>query len=181
MFTIKSHIRILWGLTVNNFAYPYGTGDLTHADTIVSQYFDSARTTRWNTNNMPNAQFELNSVYGQSIGADYVALFDNLKTMVNRASQNNAWTIFYFHDVTTSKVSAIANGGIFIDDFISFLNYIKSANVQILTVEAALNIGTYSPTSTPIPTPFIVGSQIPAVTATASSYRRRNLCAVKRN
>jgi peptidoglycan/xylan/chitin deacetylase (PgdA/CDA1 family) len=158
-----------WGLTVNNFAYPYGTGDLTHADTIVSQYFDSARTTRWNTNNMPNAQFELNSVYGQSIGADYVDLLGNLKTMVNRASQNNAWTIFYFHDVTTSKVNAIANGGIFIDDFIAFLNYLKSANIQILTVEAALNIGTYSPTPTPSPTP-VPGSQIAAVTATVSSF-----------
>lgn len=30
------------GITINNFAYPYGTGDLNHADSIAKNYYRSA-------------------------------------------------------------------------------------------------------------------------------------------
>ena len=63
-----------YGLTVNNFAYPYGTGDLSYANSIASQYYRSTRIVFYSPMTIANAPFQLSAVYSQSQGAQYANL-----------------------------------------------------------------------------------------------------------
>jgi len=128
-----------YGLTVNNFAYPYGTGNLSYANSIVSQYYRSARIVYYSPMTIANAQFQLSSFYGQSQGAQYPNLLPTLKSMVDNTVNNNQWTVFYFHNVASHN-EVVTSGGICVEDFTSFLNYAKASGAQILTVNQALNL-----------------------------------------
>jgi peptidoglycan/xylan/chitin deacetylase (PgdA/CDA1 family) len=128
-----------YGLTVNNFAYPYGTGDLNYANGIASQYYRSTRIVFYSPMTIANASFQLSAVYGQSQGAQYANLLPALKSMVNNTVNSNQWTVFYFHNVASHNDS-VTYGGISVEDFTSFLNYAKASGAQILTVNQALNL-----------------------------------------
>ncbi len=128
-----------YGLTVNNFAYPYGVGNLTYANSIVSQYYRSARIVYFSPMTISNASFQLTAFLAESQGANYTNLLPKLKMMVDHTANNNLWTVFYIHNVSTLNDSVI-NGGISTDDFTSFLNYAKASGAQILTVNQALDL-----------------------------------------
>ena len=128
-----------YGLTVNNFAYPYGVGNFTYANTIVSQYYRSARIVSFSPMTISNASFQLPGFLAESQGANYTNLLPKLKMMIDYTANNNMWTVFYIHNVSTLNDS-VANGGISTDDFTSFLNYAKASGSQILTVNQALDL-----------------------------------------
>jgi peptidoglycan/xylan/chitin deacetylase (PgdA/CDA1 family) len=128
-----------YGLTVNNFAYPYGTGDLNYANSIASQYYRSTRIVFYSPMTIANAPFQLSAFYGQSQGAQYANLLPALKNMVDHTVNSNEWTVFYFHNVASYKDS-VTYGGISVEDFTSFLNYAKASEAQILTINQALNL-----------------------------------------
>ena len=143
-----------WNITARNFAAPYGTGDLSRVATVASNYYRSMRTTYWSANSLPCSLFTLNALNAEWGPASNPDVLDSLKTMVDRTIANNQWTIFYFHYGDDSY-------------FASFLAYLKSSGVQVLTVNQALNIG-LTPTPTPIPTatPTASPTATPKPTAT---------------
>jgi peptidoglycan/xylan/chitin deacetylase (PgdA/CDA1 family) len=129
-----------YGLIVNNFAYPYGTGNLSYANTIVSQYYRSSRIVFYSPMTTSNPPFQLPAFNGESQGAQYPNLLPALKSMVDTTVKNNQWTVFYFHNLG-SRNDCVTYGGISVEDFTSFLNYAKASGTQILTVNQALNTG----------------------------------------
>ena len=174
MLTLES-----WGLTMTDFAYPYGLGNLTHADTIVSQYYRSARIVGWNPVSLPTSKFEVmgyDAEYILGVGT-YAQLLPNLESIVSYALSNHLWVVFLFHDIVPDAQTASKYGGIDKNDFISLLTYIQYTGIQVLTINQALNYGltpspTPTPTPTPTPSPSPTGTltQVPVSSATASSY-----------
>ena len=128
-----------YGLNVNNFAYPYGTGDLSYANSIVGQYYRSARVVYYTPMTIANAPFQLSAVNSQSQGAQYPTLLPKLKSFIDGTVNSNEWTVFYFHNVASYN-NAVTYGGISVEDFTSFLNYAKASGVKILTINQALNL-----------------------------------------
>lgn len=164
-----------WGLTVTDFAYPYGTGDLSVANAVMAQYYDSARSTIWNneigTVSLPTTAFELmsyNAEYQVGNGL-YSQLLPTAESYVNYAVNNNQWIIFLIHNVVgnadtnpvADEQNAEANGGITYSDFVALLNYIQYEEqcngLQVLTVHQAMTydlsgVPTPAPTDSPVPT-----------------------------
>ena len=129
-----------YGLTINNFAYPFGTGDYSYANTIASQYYRSTRIVFYSPMTIANTAFQLSAVDGESQGSEYVTLLPRLKSFVDFTVNNNHWTVFYFHNVVGYN-DAVSYGGISAEDFASFLDYANASGAQILTVNQALNLG----------------------------------------
>lgn len=133
-----------WGLTVTDFAYPYGTGNLTHADTIVSQYYRSARNVFGNPVTVPVSTFELPAYEGEYEGGGNLTNYENLlsylRSVIDYASANNVWVLFYLHNVGLNLQDVLTYGGLYIDDFEALLNYIEADQVKVLTVNQALNL-----------------------------------------
>ena len=132
-----------YGLTINNFAYPYG-GGTNHTDAMAAEYYRTARTTYAGPYKMqfPITQFILTGFPGET--GDSTALA-NLDGMVDQIYSSNTWTIMVFHNViqnATGNVDAIS-----ISDFTSFLNYIQTKGVATVTVNQALNLGAPAYTS----------------------------------
>jgi peptidoglycan/xylan/chitin deacetylase (PgdA/CDA1 family) len=128
-----------YGLAVNNFAYPYGTGDLNNSNKIVSQYYRSARIVYYTPMTIANVPFQLSAVYGESQGSQYATLLPKLKSMVDHTVNENQWTVFYIHNIGSYN-DVLTYGGISVEDFTSFLNYAKASGAQILTVNQALDL-----------------------------------------
>ncbi len=141
------------GINVNNFAYPYGTGDLSHANTIVSKYYRSARGIWYTPVTLPYTQFQLPAQTSEGINP----YFDKLAFLKNRIDStitSNLWTIFIFHNVVDLQ-SAITYGGISVQDFTCLLDYLVVSGVNVLTINEALNIGeTQVPEPVPEPVPI---------------------------
>ena len=131
------------GLTVTDFAYPYGEGNYAHADTIVSQYFRSARVAYYLETTLADSAFELGPIVGEydptSGIQPYSALLPHLEDVVDQTVSLNEWTIFVLHNVEGSLDNTLQYGGIYYEDFAAFLNYCKASGAQILTVNQALN------------------------------------------
>jgi peptidoglycan/xylan/chitin deacetylase (PgdA/CDA1 family) len=137
-----------WGLSVNNFAYPYGCRN-SHTDAIVAQYYRSARSAYAGPFIMqfPISQFMLPGFAGET--GDSTAL-SQLKSMVDQVYSTNGWTIIFFHNVMpdpSGNPYAIST-----TDFASFLDYIVSKGVATLTVNQGLDLGSppYTPPSVTI-------------------------------
>ena len=145
-----------YGLTVNNFAYPFGTGDLNYEDTIISQYYLSSRIVFYAPMTISNHPFQLPAINSESSGVEYTNLLPTLKNAIDQTVNNNEWSIFYIHNVVGSQ-TAIDYGGISVDDFAAFLDYAKASGVLILTINQALNLSP-SPSVTPSPSPSVTPS-----------------------
>ena len=117
MLTLES-----WGLTVTDFAYPYGLGNLTHADSIVSQYYRSARIVGWNPVSLPTSKFEVMGYDAEYIVgiSTYAQLLPTLESIVSYAQSNHLWVVLLFHNVVPDAQTASNNGGIDQNDFTSF-------------------------------------------------------------
>ncbi len=124
------------GLTVNNFAYPYG-GHNDHIDSIVLQYYRSARSAYAGPYQMsiPPSQSILTGFAGET--GDSTALAQ-LEYMVDQAYSTNSWTIIFFHNVVPGVYNDVDT--ISSQDFTSFLDYIQSKGVTTLTVNQTLDI-----------------------------------------
>jgi peptidoglycan/xylan/chitin deacetylase (PgdA/CDA1 family) len=189
-----------WGLTVTDFAYPYGTGDLTTANNIVSQYYNSGRDVSWNPVSLPTSNFEIMGYdieYLPGTGMSYSNVLSYAESYVNYAIANNVWVCLLVHNVVGTSIATasadeqncIANGGITYADFNALLGYIQyeeSLNgLQVLTVHQALSLGaslpapTVNPTSTPTPistpAPTTEPTSTPQPTTTPISTTMPNL------
>ena len=133
-----------WGLNVTDFAYPYGTGDLSHADTIVSQYYRSSRNVFGSPVTVPVSIFELPAYEAEYGGGGSVTDYDNLlsylRSVIDYAAENNVWILFYIHNVGLNLQNVITYGGIYVNDLQGLLDYIKADGLKVLTVNQALNL-----------------------------------------
>jgi peptidoglycan/xylan/chitin deacetylase (PgdA/CDA1 family) len=143
-----------WGLTVTDFAYPYGTGDLSYADTIVSQYYRSARTVFGDLVTLPATAFEIPAFNGEYTGggdlSEYEDFLSNINSIIDDVAANNQWATFYLHNVGSNLPDVLTYGGIYVDDFTVFLEHIITSGVKIITVNQALNL-----ISPPAPPPSV--------------------------
>lgn len=127
------------GLTVENFAYPYGsTNDF--VDSIVSEYYHSARTvyTSPYVMSLPTSQFRLTAFAGET--GDSNAL-PRLKNEVDLLTANQ-WLILLFHSVepnVSDEPHTIST-----QDFEEFLDYIVLKGIKTLTVGEALDLFSFS-------------------------------------
>jgi peptidoglycan/xylan/chitin deacetylase (PgdA/CDA1 family) len=142
------------GLTVNNFAYPFGAYN-GNTDSLVSQYYRSARDV-YNHQivlQLPYSQFHLPADAGD--GGD-PGLLSSLQAIVNQVYSTNAWAVIYFHQILPN----VANSPEVINSqtFASFLDYIQSKGVQTLTVNKALDLA--SPPGSIAISPISVGMDI---------------------
>lgn len=121
-----------FGLTVNNFAFPYG--DATeHMDT-VSLYYRSARTAYEGPYllSYSSPQFELTGYPGESNC--------ELQNQIDQVAASNSWTILFFHDVVTEYSDPPNPYSIDSQGFSDFIEYALSKGVQILTVNQVLDL-----------------------------------------
>ena len=119
-----------WGLTANNFAYPFGARNA-HTDSVVAQYYRSAR----GYNEPDIMQFPTSQILLPAIDGS-VTLSADL-SLVDQISASNGWGIIAFHDV--SPTAGISQNHISTADFASFLNYVQAKGVAVLSVDQALN------------------------------------------
>ena len=146
---ISKQVLQYYGLSANNFAYPYGVGITNTINSIVSQYYRSARVAYVSpgSNPIPTNQFQLIGYPGET--GDTTAL-TRLKNFVNTIYSSNVWAVIYFHNVVPNAVSTPYT--ISTSDFSQFLDYVISKGVQTLTVNQALNLAP-NPSPTPSFTP----------------------------
>lgn len=122
------------GLIYHNLVYPYGSHD-ERVRRIAKKYYRCACTTDANgLNKDVVSSFTLHRYpigYG---GSDETNTLANLKAKVDEAVANNSWLIFMLHPHMAEHTDAITQ---MIDDLIT---YIKSINVDILTLNDGYNI-----------------------------------------
>ena len=122
------------GLIYHNLVYPYGSND-ERVRRIAKKYYRCACTTDANGLNKDIvSSFTLHRYpigYG---GTDETNTLANLKAKVDEAVVNNSWLIFMLHPHMAEHTDAITQ---MIDDLIT---YIKSINVDILTLNEGYNI-----------------------------------------
>lgn len=124
------------GLFVNNFAYPDGlTNDA--VDSIVSNYYRSGRTAYIEPyiNDFSQAQFKRISAFNAENNSAELA---ELEAMVDQVYETDGWGVFFFHHIIPSDYHSQYTTSS--QDFASFLDYVLSKGVQILTVNQALDL-----------------------------------------
>jgi peptidoglycan/xylan/chitin deacetylase (PgdA/CDA1 family) len=127
------------GFTANNFAYPDGGTNL-HVDSIVSQYYKSARQAYpvyggsfYMT--LPIPQFSLPAyTVGQN---GYNSDLPNLKNIIDQVAATGSYAIFTFHNIYSQTTTASIMST---QDFSSFLDYVASKGVATLTIDQATNV-----------------------------------------
>ena len=109
------------GLTINNFAYPSGSRN-SHTDSIVAQYYRSARSA-YIPPNIMTVPFSVPQflVYGFAGETGDSTALARLKTEVDNVYSSNGWAIIFFHDVEPNPPSDNPYS-INSADFQSFLN-----------------------------------------------------------
>jgi uncharacterized repeat protein (TIGR02543 family) len=137
-----------YGLTVNNFAAPYGDTNNT-VDSFVSQYYRSVRTY---VNNLdlrsfpiPNNWTNFTNFYslpGFASETGDNTVLPRLKSAVDSVYSTNGWAAFSFHNVLPGVNDTLYT--ISTENFTAFVDYILSKGIPTITVNQALNIGTTS-------------------------------------
>jgi peptidoglycan/xylan/chitin deacetylase (PgdA/CDA1 family) len=135
--SVSKQVLQSYGLTINNFAYPYGDYN-THTDSIVSQYYRSARSGYDVPYVMPfpTGQFHL-----LATGGDMNMSLLDLQGRVNAAANNKGWVIICFHSIAPSPSGWDTGTQI----FSQFLDYLESKGVAVLTVNQVLDLATPPP------------------------------------
>jgi peptidoglycan/xylan/chitin deacetylase (PgdA/CDA1 family) len=132
-----------YGFPATDFAYPYGTHNA-HTDSIVAQYYRSARSAYEGPYNMslPPSQFVLTGYDGETYDPSTYTQAQWLysdEVLVNDAVAQGSWVIIFFHNITTVE-DDVDPFTISSANFASFLSYVQSSGVAVLTVNQALNI-----------------------------------------
>lgn len=122
-----------YGLTVTDFAYPFGSGNST-ADSIVNQYYRSARYD-WGIMGLPHMEFQVKG--WTSYNDTDVGDFDVYRQVIDSVYDQKGWCILYFHSIVPDySTGALVSTEAFAD----ILDYVASKGVEVLTVEQALGI-----------------------------------------
>jgi peptidoglycan/xylan/chitin deacetylase (PgdA/CDA1 family) len=151
---VSKQVLQSYGFAADNFAYPYGDRN-NHTDSIVSQYYRSARSAYAPPYIMqpPISQFVLPGFAGET--GDSSAL-PRLKSMIDEVYSTNGWAIIFFHNIipyANNSPYTISS-----QDFESFLDYIVHRGMATITVDQGLDLT--SPISPP-----------PSVTISPTSVR----------
>ncbi len=125
------------GFTANNFAYPYGDTD-PHVDSIVSQYYSSARQAYGLYNENPVMTFPISyfSLPDDSDGNGNNSTLPSIENIVDQVYASNSFAIIVIHQVFPNIT---APETISTQDLSSFLDYVASKGVATLTINQALN------------------------------------------
>jgi len=132
--SVSKQVLESYGLTINNFAYPYGECN-DHTDSIVSQYYRSARAAYSHPSyimQLPTTQFRL-----LATGGNIQTPITDLQDYVNNVIASKGWAIIVFHDVVPSPGDWQTSTQV----FSQFLDYLVANRIQVLTVNQALDIG----------------------------------------
>ena len=144
-----------YGLTVNNFAYPYGDRN-DYTDSIASQYYRSIRSAYAEPYimSLPTSQVLLTGYPGETGDPSSWSQFDALQAAeyeVEQVANNGGWVIIFFHNIG-ERYDYSYPYGIAADYFEDFLEYVQASDVSVLTVNQALNIAGPSLSATISPT-----------------------------
>src|SRR5208337_293695 len=120
----------------------YGTHN-NHTDSIVALYYKSARSsyTPPYVMSLPTSQFLLQAYPGETSNSTVIsqlAALQGAESYVGQVASNGGWVIIFFHHVKpndTTDPYTISS-----QNFASFLSYVKSDGVVVLTVNQALRI-----------------------------------------
>jgi peptidoglycan/xylan/chitin deacetylase (PgdA/CDA1 family) len=143
---ISKQVLQSYGLSVNNFAYPYGDRN-NHTDSIVAEYYRSARSAYAPPYIMqfPVSQFVLPGFPGETGDPDALS---RLQSMADEVYSTDSWAIIFFHHVipdVSGSPYAISS-----QEFESFLDYIAYKGVPTITVNQGLDL-----VSPPVPPPSV--------------------------
>lgn len=141
------------GFNVENFAYPMSDSNI-YTNSIGLQYYRSLRT--WSAAGYEMNYTAPNSILYYTESADLATL----KTAVDNAVAHDTWVILIFHN--------IGPYGLPQETFMALLDYLLTANVQVLTTTQALNLAA-QPTPTETPTPTSTATPTPTATPTATA------------
>ena len=125
-----------YGLTVNNFAYPYGAYN-DHTDSIVSQFYRSGRGV-WCPDNVSQLPYTQWDVYADEGAPGDPGCLYSLESIVNQVYSTNEWAVLYFHFIFPDVNNSL--NVINTQTFASLLDYIKSKGIPTLTINEALNL-----------------------------------------
>jgi peptidoglycan/xylan/chitin deacetylase (PgdA/CDA1 family)/PKD repeat protein len=132
--SVSKQVLQSYGLTINNFAYPYGDCN-THTDSIVNQYYRSARSAYSHPSyimQLPTTQFNLLATAGNK-----QTPITDLQDYVNNVRASKGWAIIVFHDVVPSPGDWQTSTQV----LSQFLDYLEANGVEVLTVNQALDMG----------------------------------------
>lgn len=122
-----------YGLNIDNFAYPFGSGNVT-IDATVSEFYISGRY-GWGTMQLPHTDFQVTGFSPYSETGEDLAL---LKNKVDEVYEIGGWTVIYFHEITLEDKGMTYTSQ---SDFEQFLDYTLQKGVTVLTVREALALG----------------------------------------
>jgi peptidoglycan/xylan/chitin deacetylase (PgdA/CDA1 family) len=115
------------GLTIKNFAYPYGK-DNAVVRKIVRKYYRSARDAVVPGGNINS--YPLNTYGLESYMCDDYTLLSTYQSMVDQAESEGKWLIFYMHGGDNNKATTIS----------SLIDYIRNKNIPIVTINEGLDL-----------------------------------------
>lgn len=157
-FFVSKQVLEGYGLTIDNFAYPFGSCDaLSHS--VGLQYYRSVRLA-YTYPYVMNAPYP--SVLLAGAGEANGDALTRIKGMVD-GLVSGSWSIFFFHNVSPDVVSSSNNFNS--GDFAEFLDYVVSKGVSVRSVREVLGGGSPVPTPTVKPTPTVSPSPSPSPTA----------------
>lgn len=116
------------GLTVRNFAYPYGDENI-RVRRLCRFYYRSGRATYLRSQPIPDQITPRYHTYAIKCVPGDTEPLPTLQSWVDDAQAKGCWLVFLFHDVTSDKADKIS----------SLIQYIKAKSIRILTVDQALD------------------------------------------
>lgn len=129
--------RMISGLTVKDFAYPFGGGN-SQTDLIAKDYYQSVRYDAGDPIPLPCNQFALPAWATTNTPNDNAQLVA-YKHTVDLAYNSKEWIILYFHEVLPA--SQIVNEyDTSTQTFEQVIDYVQSKGMEILTVNQALDL-----------------------------------------
>jgi flagellin-like protein len=120
-----------YGLNVKSLAFPYGATE-PHITSIALEYYRSARTAYGQPYRMSIDTYQ-NLVNGYP-GESNV----DLQNQIDLVASENSWGIIFFHQVVTGSPPDAYS--INTQDFESFVDYVLSKGIRVLTVDKALDL-----------------------------------------
>jgi peptidoglycan/xylan/chitin deacetylase (PgdA/CDA1 family)/FlaG/FlaF family flagellin (archaellin) len=129
---VSQQILRSYGLgEISDFAYPGGGGwNDPRVNSIISQYYGSARSITGSPMPIPTSPFVLSAVWGDSN--------DMLQATVNQVASTNSWIVVLFHSVVQQYGNPPDPYSVSVSDLSSFIDYATSQGVKILPVNEAL-------------------------------------------
>ncbi|TXG77678.1 hypothetical protein E6P97_01350 [Patescibacteria group bacterium] len=116
---------------VHNFASPFGAFNATVVDAIMQRH-----TSHRDTSGALNHKYDFNPAHIHSKVITQQTTPAQIRVLLDEAKTQNAWLILTFHDISTARSSDEYT--IRITELRSYLQLVKSSNVNVVTNQAAI-------------------------------------------